>query len=120
MMPAWLAVFVGGGAGSLLRYGLGLFLRRGDGLFPCGTFAANVLGCFLIGLFYALSSRLSLSAEVRLLLTTGLCGGFTTFSTFSYESLQLFQQEHYLLFFTYILGSLLLGRLAAWLGLRLL
>lgn len=115
-MPAWLAVFVGGGAGSVLRYSLGLLLRRGDGLFPWGTFTANVLGCFLIGLFYAWSSRFQLTAEVRLMLTTGLCGGFTTFSTFSYESLQLFQQGHYLLFFTYIVASLLLGLLAAWLG----
>ena len=119
MMSPWLAVFLGGGAGSLLRYGLGLFLRRGDGLFPWGTFAANVLGCFLIGLFYTLSSRFSLTADVRLLLTTGLCGGFTTFSTFSYESLQIFQQGHYLLFFTYIVASLLLGLLAAWIGSRL-
>lgn len=120
MMPSWLAVLLGGGAGSLLRYGIGVFLRRGEGAFPWGTFAANVLGCFLIGLFYALSSRLSLTAEVRLLLTTGLCGGFTTFSTFSYESLQLFQQGHYLLFFTYLAASLLLGLLAAWIGSRLL
>ena len=116
MIPAWLAGLVGGGVGSVLRYSIGLLLRREDGLFPWGTFTANVVGCFLIGLFYAWSSRLQLTAEVRLMLTTGLCGGFTTFSTFSYESLQLLQQGHYILFLLYVMASLLVGLLAVWIG----
>ena len=116
-----LLIFVGGGVGSVLRYLVGRMVSGScQGSFPWGTFTANIIGCLLIGLITAAIARWHLTEEIRLLLVVGLCGGFTTFSTFSYESLQFFQQEHYLLFFTYILGSLLLGLLAAWLGSRLL
>lgn len=109
-------VFVGGGIGSLLRFiismlwkHLSLHPRYSDILFPWPTFVANILGCLLIGVFYEYSSKWGLSPEARLLLTTGLCGGFTTFSTFSYESMSLLQNGHYAVFAYYLIGSIILG-----------
>lgn len=81
--------------------------------FPWATFAVNIAGSFLIGLFYALSARFNLSTEIRMLLTTGLCGGFTTFSTFSNDGLVLIKQGFYGLFAAYTLLSILLGIAAA-------
>lgn len=124
-----LFIFLGGGFGSLFRYGLVLakdHLRLnpisifGQTLFPWPTLTANVLGCLLIGLFYSLSARLDWSPEVRLLLTTGLCGGFTTFSTFSNEGLQLLRGGQYLMFVIYLTLTLILGLTAVacgiWMG----
>lgn len=124
-MKALLFVFLGGGIGSSLRYVAGLLLKTltSGVVFPVTTFLVNILGSFLIGLFYAASESFALSQEVRLLLTVGLCGGFTTFSTFSNESLTLFSNGNYLTLALYIALSILLGILCvflgAWLGQRL-
>lgn len=124
-MRELLYVFIGGGTGSVLRYLVSLIQAHlrlnplstlGQTLFPWPTLTANVLGCLLIGLFYSLSARLGWSAEVRLLLTTGLCGGFTTFSTFSNEGLQLLRTGHTPLFALYFVLTLLLGLGAVLLG----
>lgn len=124
-MRSLLYVFLGGGAGSVLRYMismLGQHLRLnpiswlGQTLFPWPTLVANLLGCFLIGLFYSLSDRLGWDPDVRLLLTTGLCGGFTTFSTFSNEGLTLLRSGNYMLFALYFLLTLILGLLCVWAG----
>ena len=76
-------IFIGGGAGSVLRYlaQIGLNERMSGIGFPFswGTFAVNIIGSFFIGLFYSVSERWNLPMEMRLFLTTGLCGGFTTF-----------------------------------------
>lgn len=88
---------------------LSLHPRYSDILFPWPTFVANILGCLLIGIFYEYSTKWGLSPEARLLLTTGLCGGFTTFSTFSYESMTLLQNGHYTVFSTYLILSIILG-----------
>ena len=95
MTKILIAVFLGGGTGSLLRYCVQMALheRIVPYSFPWATFAVNITGSFLIGLFYALSARFNLSTEVRMLLTTGLCGGFTTFSTFSNDGLILMKQD---------------------------
>ena len=115
MTKILIAVFLGGGTGSLLRYCVQMALheRIVPYSFPWATFAVNITGSFLIGLFYALSARFNLSTEVRMLLTTGLCGGFTTFSTVSNDGLILMKQGFYGLFATYTLLSILLGIFAA-------
>lgn len=120
MVKTLLLIFLGGGTGSLLRYAIQLMasshLRIASIPFPWPTFGVNLVGSFLIGLFYAWSSRFNLSAETRLLLTTGLCGGFTTFSTFSHESLTLLRQGFYGTFILYISASILLGIAAVFAG----
>ena len=117
-MKEALCVFLAGGVGSVLRYGVQLLMheRIHPYHFPWATLTANVTGCFLIGLFYALSARLHLSAEVRLMLTTGLCGGFTTFSTFCNENLTLLRQGYTGTFVLYAGLSLALGIGAVWAG----
>lgn len=116
-MSEYLLVFLGGGAGSVCRYWLSAVTRplvqQG---FPLGTLVVNLSGCFCIGLFYGLSSRLGLNAEVRLLFTTGFCGGFTTFSTFSYEGLSLLRQGQWMMYAIYVALSVVLGLACAWLG----
>lgn len=118
MAKTWFLIFLGGGTGSLLRYGVQLMLhqRITPFLFPWATLGVNVAGSFLIGLFYAWTARFNLSDDTRLLLTTGLCGGFTTFSTFSHESLGMLRQGYYGTFFLYVLASLTLGIAAAFAG----
>lgn len=93
----YLSVALGGAAGAVLRYGLSGWLHSLTGLlFPIGTLAVNVAGSFVIGLVLQLSTdRFLLSVEMRLLLTTGLCGGLTTFSTFSYETLTLLEEQQW-------------------------
>ena len=109
-----LAVFIGGGLGSLMRYGLSLAI--GSRGFPLATLAANVAGCFLIGCFGAAGARFSWGETTRLLLTVGLCGGFTTFSTFSKDSLALLEGGSYGLFTIYAAGSISIGIAATALG----
>lgn len=111
-------IFIGGGTGSALRYCVQLLMheRIVPYHFPWATFTVNLLGSFLIGLFYALSERFHLSAEVRLLLTTGLCGGFTTFSTFSNDGINLLKGEFYGTFILYTSLSIGIGLIAALAG----
>lgn len=126
-MKEFLFVFVGGGIGSSLRYLVSLLWKQficqpwvsNPILFPWPTLVANVLGCFLIGLFYAHASSWHLKPDTTLLLTTGLCGGLTTFSTFSWESISLLRSGQTTLFLIYIILSLLLGFLALLAGNRL-
>lgn len=115
MMKDILLVGIGSFAGGVLRYWVSLMMRGAGGGFPWGTFTVNILGCLLIGLLWGWGSR-SLSPQMMLLLSVGLCGGFTTFSTFSRESLALLQGGSYLLFTLYVAGSILLGIGATALG----
>lgn len=118
MSKILMAIFLGGGTGSVLRYCVQMMLheRIVPYSFPWATITVNILGSFLIGLFYTLSARFNLSTEIRLLLTTGLCGGFTTFSTFSNDGLIMMKQGFYGMFFLYTLLSILLGIIAAFAG----
>lgn len=118
MTKILIAVFLGGGTGSVLRYCVQMALheRIVPYSFPWATFTVNILGSFLIGVFYTLSARFSLSTEIRMLLTTGLCGGFTTFSTFSNDGLLLLKQEFYGIFILYTLLSIILGVIAVFAG----
>ncbi len=112
------AIFLGGGVGSIMRYGVQQLLheRIVAYSFPWATFAVNIAGSFLIGLFYALSARLSLPDEVRLFLTAGLCGGFTTFSTFSNDNLAMIQRGDVALCLLYVVLSVGLGLAACFAG----
>ena len=109
-----LFVFLGGGTGSVLRYLAGLWI--GSAAFQWATFAVNAVGSFAIGLFGGWASRFGWGEALRLSLTVGLCGGFTTFSTFSKESLALIEGGRYSLFVLYVAGSVALGIIAAALG----
>jgi fluoride exporter len=116
-----LLVGIGGFVGSVTRYLVAvLFSSQISSVFPFATLTVNVLGCFLIGILFALSDRGNvLSPEWRILLTTGFCGGFTTFSTFSYESLRLMQDGEYLYLAAYVFISVFVGLTATYLGIAL-
>ncbi len=113
-------IFIGGGVGSVLRHLAQISINeRMSGIgfpFSWGTFIVNIAGSFLIGLFYSVSERWNLSMEMRLFLTTGLCGGFTTFSTFSNDGLSLLRGEFYSTFLLYALLSIGLGLVAVLAG----
>lgn len=107
----YLAIFIGGGLGSVMRYGIQMLMHERIAIynFPWATFTVNIVGSFLIGLFYALSAKINLSDEVRLFLTAGLCGGFTTFSTFSNDNLELIRSGEWTMCIIYTLLSVVLG-----------
>ena len=113
-------IFIGGGVGSVLRYLAQISINeRMSGIgfpFSWGTFIVNIAGSLLIGLFYSVSERWNLSMEMRLFLTTGLCGGYTTFSTFSNDGLSLLRGEFYGTFLLYALLSIGLGLVAVLAG----
>lgn len=118
MWKILLAVFLGGGIGSVMRYAVQCVLHRliVPFLFPWATFGVNVLGSFLIGLFYVWAARFNLPETTRLLLTTGLCGGFTTFSTFSHEGMEMLRGGHYAVFMLYVVVSVAVGVACAFAG----
>lgn len=115
------AVAAGGAAGSVLRYAISQWtLTRFDPAVPWHTLAVNVSGAFLLGLLMAFVGSRGASAEPwRLLLGVGLLGGYTTFSTFAFESLDLLSRHATTTAFAYALGSVVAGILAAWLGVAL-
>jgi CrcB protein len=120
-MKWFLMVGMGSFAGGVLRYWITQWLHaRYPGSFPIGTWMVNMLGCFLIGLFFAYTERSYVNQEVRLFMTTGLLGGFTTFSAFSNESIGLFRSGNITSAMLYVVASLLVGLLATWLGYTLL
>lgn len=84
-------VFLGGGLGSLLRYNLGIFFKSLNSHIPFGTLTSNALASFLIAIFMLISFRINDSKNTIVFLSTGLCGGLSTFSTFSWETFQLIQ-----------------------------
>lgn len=117
-MKIVMIIGMGGFLGAVSRYGIShFFLKHFEGIFPLGTFVINIVGCLLIGLFYALSERSELVGyEWRLFLTVGFCGAFTTFSTFANENLFLLRNGHFWMFALYAVVSLFLGICAVWIG----
>lgn len=119
-MKQWLLVFVGGGFGSLLRYLISKTFNDYFAHFYLGTFLVNMLGCLLIGLLLGLSMKGAyLSENQVLILATGFCGGFTTFSTFAFEKHSLLTAGELLHFSIYLISSILVGLAAVALGLWL-
>lgn len=116
-MKECIIVFLGGGIGSILRYLISTF-ATGKNIqgFPTATFICNLAGCLLIGMIYSMTIKFGWSAGTRLLLTTGLCGGFTTFSTFSYESLQLYKNGMVTTATIYVALSIGIGLLMVYIG----
>jgi CrcB protein len=105
--------FIGGG----LRYLTTLWVQsRFLSAFPFGTLAVNVVGCFAIGLIFGFAEKTNLATEWRLFLATGICGGFTTFSAFSNETLGLLREGQYAYALTYTVLSVIVGLLATFLG----
>ncbi|MCM8747787.1 fluoride efflux transporter CrcB [Thermomicrobiaceae bacterium CFH 74404] len=116
-MTGVLLVAIGGAAGSVARYLASTSVQRNVGIsFPLGTFIINVTGSFLIGVILGLFEAGNLSPAARLLIAVGFLGGFTTFSSFSYESLLLLESKAVLPFLLNTVGSVVAGLAAAWLG----
>ena len=109
-MKELLIVFIGSGLGGMVRFTLGKWIDgKHDHHFPFGTLVVNVLACFALGFIIGLADHKQLlSPTARLFLAVGFCGGFSTFSTFSSETLLLFQQGHTVSSALYILVSVLL------------
>jgi len=116
-----LFVALGGAIGSAARYLVGgWFAARFGAAFPYGTFVINVTGSFIVGLFLAYAQeRVSLSPYWRLFFAVGFVGGYTTFSTFEYESIRLLQDDEMLLAAVYLIGSVVTGGIAAIAGIAL-
>ena len=118
-MKHLLLVGLGGAIGSMLRYAGGLLYSNKS--FPFTTFLINVIGSFAIGIVIGFCIKNeSVSNNWKLFLATGICGGFTTFSTFSFENLQLLQEGKIVLSLLYILSSIILGILASLIGFKLI
>ena len=117
MMKNFLLVFIGGGFGSGLRYLIGKYLNSSLGGFPIGTFTVNIIGSLLIGLILGYAAKEnSLSQNQVLLLATGFCGGFTTFSAFAQENFELLKTGDIMQFSIYTIGSIVVGLIAVFIG----
>ncbi|MCF0209005.1 MAG: fluoride efflux transporter CrcB [Bacteroidaceae bacterium] len=118
MIKAMLIAGAGGFVGTCLRYIIGVFAKQWcSGFFPLGTFIVNALGCFIIGVVYGLSEKSGvLNSNHVLLLATGFCGGFTTFSAFANEAWLLGTKCDMLMSVFYIAASIIVGVICVWLG----
>jgi len=121
MLRTILIVGTGGFIGSALRYMIHVLVEKGmTSTFPWATFIANILGCFIIGVVYAFSEKGNLiNPELRVFLTVGFCGGFTTFSAFAYNNLNLLKDNSIYYLLLNAGGSLVAGFFAVYLGIVL-
>ncbi len=110
-----LLVGIGGFAGSVIRYMIGLLPIKPDNGFPVKTLFINVLGAFIIGIIAAVATKnKSLNPNIVLMLKVGVCGGFTTFSTFAYETAELLQNGNIFVALSYVMLSVMLGIMAVY------
>ena len=120
-MSTYIAIAFGGAIGAVSRYWLYSAVQRlHDSGFPLGTFVVNVLGSFLIGVFFVLlAEKAQISEQWRPIIVVGFLGGLTTFSTFSLDALLLFEQGHYNTALFYIISSIVLCLIVAFAGMQL-
>ncbi|MCQ2606971.1 MAG: fluoride efflux transporter CrcB [Bacteroidales bacterium] len=118
MFQSIIAIGLGSCCGGVLRWLLSQFFQRFSFYhYPLGTFVVNILGCFCIGMFYALFEKYNIGNQsLKLFLTVGFCGSFTTFSTFINENVSLLQNDQISISLLYLLASLLFGACALMLG----
>ena len=114
----YLYISLGGALGALSRYLLSTWIyNKSQHVFPYGTFIVNILGCFILGFFYTITlDKYVISPQVRMMVSVGFLGAFTTFSTFSLETLNIIKENNYNVALLNIALSVLLGLLAVWLG----
>jgi CrcB protein len=116
----YILVFVGGGLGSICRYAISHYMFRHHLDFPLATLIANALACIVLGVLFGVSLKEGgLHANYKFLFMTGFCGGFSTFSTFSHETVQLFQNGNTFLALANILLSLVVCLFCIWAGMKL-
>lgn len=118
-----IVLFVGLGSfiGGISRYLVSVFIQNKFlSTFPYGTLAVNIIGCFLIGIIYGFSERGNMNAEWRIFLATGIMGGFTTFSSFSNETVSMLRDAQYLQAFSYIFFSVIIGLAVTFAGISLI
>ena len=118
-MLSYLLVFLGGGLGSICRYGIAHLLATYKLAFPLATFLANVISCVVLGLLVGLNLKGEIHHHYRFLLMTGFCGGFSTFSTFSAETFLLFESGDLLAAFANIALSLIVCLFCIYIGIRM-
>lgn len=118
IIKEFLLVGAGGAIGSMLRYGGNILYNSKS--FPATTFVINILGSFVIGMVMGFFLKNESPSNWKLFLATGICGGFTTFSAFSYENLLLLQNGKVVISLLYIVGSVVFGIAAAWLGYKII
>lgn len=114
-----LYVFLGGGVGAIARYGIGRWLPFAAGELPRATLLANILSCMVLGYLMGMLQTKGLEPRFQLLLMTGFCGGFSTFSTFSAETFELLNQGYVGLAFLYMALSMLSCLIGIWIGMML-
>lgn len=121
MKKAILLVGLGGFVGSICRYLFSVYISKLiPATFPIETFVINILGSFIIGIIFGFGIKQTwLTAEWRIFLATGFCGGFTTFSTFAYENVKLLQDGYFSTFLIYSFATFLSGILAVYVGMML-
>ncbi len=117
-MSNYLFVFLGGGLGSICRFGIGHLMAGYRLQFPWATFLANFISCFILGVLVALSMKGRLGGQVTVLLMAGFCGGFSTFSTFTNETFQMLVDGQWAKAAAYVLLSLVICMISLWAGVK--
>lgn len=119
-MNSFIFIAIGGALGAIARYGVTQMVQsRFFFGFPIATFVVNLLGCFVIGIVFSLAEKHHIGDGTRLFLATGICGGFTTFSAFSLETMLMLNDSRFLMAFFYVLGSVLISLLSVMAGMYL-